>query len=158
MQWKVSMIVLTGLSVLFVTGCSVQREAVKSDVRRQTSEVVRDTVREQVLIAVHDTIREVTTITVQQNEVGDTIYRSVITDRDRVRDRAAVRDKEEKVIVKTDTVFVERRDSVFVSAPADKAMGKSPPAWVQGLKWVFWIVISVTVLVVIIKVSRFFRV
>ena len=142
-----------------MTGCGTQREALKSDVRSQTVEVVRDTVREQVVVAVYDTLREVTTITVQQNELGDTVFRSVVTDRDRVRDRAAVKDREEKVMVKTDTVYVERRDSVFVQAPATvTASGKNRPAWLQGLKLVFWIVIAVTVLVVIIKVSRVFRV
>ena len=130
-----------------------------SDVRSQTKEVVRDTVREQVLVAVHDTIREVTTITVQQNEVGDTVFRSMVTDRDRVRDRAAVKDKEEKVVVRTDTVYVERRDSILVSATTlpDGATVRKP-AWVQGLMWIFWIVIAVTVLVVIIKVGKVFRV
>ena len=114
--------------------------------------------REQVLIAVHDSVTITKTITITENEHGDTVRVVQMTDRDRVRDRAAVRDKEEKVIVKTDTIFVERRDSVFVSSPAGKAMGKSPPAWVQGLKWLFWIVVAITVLVVVIKVGKVFRV
>ena len=153
------MIVPLGMIALLGTGCSVQREAVKSDVRSQTAEVVRDTVREQVMVAVLDSVTITKTITITENEQGDTVRLVEITDRDRVRDRAAVRDKEEKVMVKTDTVFVERRDSVFVQAPATvTASGRNRPAWLQGLKWVFWIVIAVTVLVVIIKVSRFFRV
>ena len=130
-----------------------------SDVRSKTSEVRCDTLREQVLVEVHDTIREVTTITVQQNEVGDMVFHSVVTDRDRVRDRTAVKDKEEKVVMRTDTVYIERRDSVLVSATTlTDGTTIRKPDWVQGLKWVFWIVIAVTVLVVIIKVGKVFRV
>lgn len=144
---------------LLGTGCSVQREAVRSEVRSQTTEVVRDTVREQVVVAVLDSVTITKTITITENEQGDTVRLVEVTDRDRVRDRAAVCDKEEKVMVKTDTVYVERRDSVFVQAPAAaSATGKNRPAWVQGLKWVFWIVIAVTVLVVIFKVSKILRV
>ena len=139
-----------------MTGCSVQREAVKSEVRSQTAEVVRDTVREQVMVAVLDSVTITKTITITENEQGDTVRLVEVTDRDRVRDRAAVRDKEEKVMVKTDTVFVERRDSVYVSQKPQIAQKSASP--LSYLKWVFWIVIAVTVLVVVIKFSRFFRV
>ena len=159
MRLKVFMIVPLGMIALLGTGCSVQREAVRSEVRSQTTEVVRDTVREQVVVAVLDSVTITKTITITENEQGDTVRLVEVTDRDRVRDRAAVCDKEEKVMVKTDTVYVERRDSVFVQAPAAaSATGKNRPAWVQGLKWVFWIVIAVTVLVVIFKVSKILRV
>ena len=63
------------------------------------------------MVAVHDTIREVTTITVQTNDAGDTLKVVQITDRDRARAREAVRDKEERLVVKTDTVYIEKRDS-----------------------------------------------
>ena len=142
-----------------MTGCSVQRSATTHEVVSQTAEVVRDTVREQVMVAVLDSVTITKTITITENEQGDTVRLVEVTDRDRVRDRAAVRDKEEKVMVKTDTVYVERRDSVFVQAPvAASATGKNRPAWVQGLKWIFWIVIAVTVLVVVIKLAKVFRV
>jgi len=117
-----------------------------------------DTVREQVIFAMYDTLREVTTITVQQNELGDTVFRSVVTDRDRVRDRAAVKDREEKVMVKTDTVYVERRDSVFVEKPIGQAGQGGGNPMVKSLKWIFWILVMVIVLLVLIKVSRVFRV
>ena len=78
-----------------------------------------DTVREEVMVFVRDTLRETTVITVDRNEVGDTLFRSVVTDRDRIRDRAAVRDKEEKVVVRTDTVYIQKVDSVYV----EKAVG-----------------------------------
>ena len=63
------------------------------------------------MVAVHDTIREVTTITVQTNDAGDTLKVVQITDRDRARNREAVRDKEERLVVRTDTVYIEKRDS-----------------------------------------------
>ena len=57
---------------------------------------------------VHDTIREVTTITIRQNEAGDTLKVVQVTDRDRIRSKADVRSKREKLIVKTDTVYIEK--------------------------------------------------
>ena len=160
MQWKVSMIVLTGLSVLFVTGCGTVRRTVTHEATDLSVQETRvDTVREQVMVAVHDTIRETTTIVVDRKENGDTVKTSIVTDRERVRDRAAVKDKEEKVVVKTDTVFVERRDSVYVEIPGQaRNDGVRAPPVTSALKWVFWIVVAVTVLVVIFKVSRFFRI
>lgn len=134
-----------------MTGCSVQREAVRSDVRSQTTEVIRDTVREQVLVAVHDTLREVTTITVQQNEAGDTVFRSVVTDRDRVRERAAVKDKEEKVIVRTDTVFVERRDSTDVRNYGATESRSGETALHRTLKWVLAIAFLLLASVVFVR-------
>ena len=117
-----------------------------------------DTVREQVMVAVYDTLREVTTITVQQNEAGDTVKTSIVTERDRFRDRAAVKDKEEKVIVRVDTVFVQKTDSVYVqntNLANDTNKRASPLSY---LKWVFWIIVAVTVLIVVIKVVKVFRV
>ena len=37
-------------------------------------------------------VREVTTVTVDRTEAGDTVFRSVVTDRERLRDRVAVSD------------------------------------------------------------------
>ena len=79
-------------------------------------EVTRDTVREEVALMVHDTIREVTTITIRQNEAGDTLKVVQVTDRDRIRSKADVRSKKEVVRVERDTVYVERKDSVLVQS------------------------------------------
>ena len=157
MQWKVSMIALIGLSVLCVTGCSVQRKALRSSTELRTTESRIDTVREQVMVAVHDTVREVTTITVQQNEMGDTVFRSVVTERDRARERAAVRDKDERVIVKTDTVYVEKRDSSFVKN-TNCTNDTNKDSWghqlARVLKWMVAMIIALCVLIVIVKVKR----
>ena len=51
----------------------------------------RDSVRvEQVMEAVHDTIVETTIITIRENEQGDTLRVSTVTDRLRVKDRDAI--------------------------------------------------------------------
>lgn len=145
--------------VLLGTGCSVQREAVRADSRLMVhgSETVE--VRDSVVVATRDTLKEVTTVTVQLDAVGDTVKVSTVTDRTRASVRNRVKEVEVRTEVSVDTVYVERKDSICVSAPsATKVTGKSPPAWVQGLKWLFWIVVAITVLVVIIKVSSFFRV
>ena len=73
------------------TSCSVQRQALRSEVSSQTSSVTRDTVREEVVVAVHDTLREVTTIIIQQNEAGDTVKQSIVTDRYRGRSAEAAK-------------------------------------------------------------------
>ena len=58
---------------------------------------------------------ETKTITITKNEDGDTTFTSIVTERDRFRDRTAVKDKEEKLVVRTDTVYIEHKDSVKVT-------------------------------------------
>ena len=62
------------LVALTASACSVSRSAsVKAEVRGLTAEV-RDSLRvEQLMVAVHDTIVETTTITIRENEQGDTV-------------------------------------------------------------------------------------
>ena len=144
-----------------MTGCGTVRRTVTSeatDLRIQESKEV--TARDSVVVELRDTLVETTTITIDRNEVGDTLKVVQVTERERVRSRADVRSKKEEVRVVRDTVYVERRDSVLV----DRGQVKGDSYQSRGtalhrtLKWVFWIVVAITVLVVIIKVSRFFRV
>lgn len=65
---------------------------------------------------VKDSVKEVTTVTVQLNDVGDTVFRSVVKNRDCVRSMADVRSMKEEVRVVRDTVYVERRDSIQVKS------------------------------------------
>ena len=125
----------------------------KSDIKSMTNEK-RDSVRiEQLMVAVHDTIVETTTITVRENEAGDTLGWSRVTERDRVRDRdnrAAVWMKTE---VKTDTVVVERRDSVNIRSPATG--GESGRTALHSiLKWCFAIIIGLIALTMVLKIRR----
>ena len=122
------------------------------------------------MVAVHDTIREVTTITVRTNETGDTVKVVQITDRDRARNREAVRDKEERLVVRTDTVYIEKRDSSLqvlglakrqIRAKAYGLQEDGTPT-ISGklsavskiLKWIFWIIIGLIGLVVTAKICH----
>ena len=107
--------------------------------------------REQVLVAVHDSVTITQTVTITENEQGDTVKVVQVTDRDRVRERAAVRDKEEKVIVRTDTVYVAVRDSTDVgNYGAMETRSRASPV-VLALKWIFRILVAITVLEVVVK-------
>lgn len=151
MRLRVFMTVLTGLSVLFVTSCGSSRSVQRTEsTELRATESRTDTVKEELMVAVHDTIREITTITVQQNEAGDTLKLVQITDRTRASDRAAVKEKNEKIKVVRDTVFIEKRDSVSTTTNLSNPTNKASPV-VSGLKWVFWIIIAVIVLTIILK-------
>ena len=94
-----------------------------------------------------------------------------ITDRDRARDREAVRDKEERLVVRKDTVYIEKRDgSLRVSSLGAYGLQEDPSArsgraTVSGklsavsriLKWIFWIIIGLIGLIVTAKVCSLRR-
>ena len=103
------------------------------------------------MVAVHDTLREVTTITLQQNDQGDTLKLVQVTDRTRASNREGYRDREEKIVVKTDTVYIEKRDSVVVSTVSDKPISGKQTGLVPTLKWIFGILCAVIVLTLTIK-------
>lgn len=112
-----------------------------------------DSLREQMVVAIHDTIREVTTITVDRNEAGDTLKVAQVTERDNIRNRSAVKDKHERIVVKTDTVFVAVRDSSNVQTTnctnnTNETKGSGLRA---TLKWVFWVVVALAGLVALLK-------
>ena len=105
------------------------------------------------MVAVHDTIREVTTITVQTNDAGDTVKVVQITDRDRARNREAVRDKEQRLVVKTDTVYIEKRDSVYVQTNTALTNDtKKKSGFLTYVKWIFALICAVVVLIITVKV------
>ena len=114
-------------------------------------EVTRDTVREQVMVAVRDTIREVTTITVDRNDKGDTLKVVQVTDRDRIRDRSQLRDKSEKIIVKTDTVYIAVRDSVQVTTTNLSNPTNKSSNFVRSLKWILAIAFLLLTSVVLVR-------
>lgn len=117
------------------------------------SVTTRDTVREQVVVAVHDTLREVTTITVQLGQAGDTVRVAQVTERDRLRDHAAVKDKEEKLIVRTDTVYIEKRDSISTKNLANQTNPSTDSGRVvKVLKWICFIIWGLIGLIITIKV------
>ena len=85
-----------------------------TDVRIQESTEV--TARDSVVVELRDTLVETTTITIDRNEVGDTLKVVQVTDRERVRSRADVRSKKEEVRAVRDTVYIEKRDSLLVKS------------------------------------------
>ena len=100
---------------------------------------------------VHDTIREVTTITIRQNEAGDTLKVTQVTDRDRIRDRSQLRDKSEKIIVKTDTVYIAVRDSVSVESRNYESTETRKSNFVTSLKWILAIAFLLLTSVVLVR-------
>jgi hypothetical protein len=114
---------------------------------------------EKVVVEVHDTVMETTTIVVDRNEAGDTVKLSTVTERDRVRDRAQVKNQHERVVTKHDTVYIATRDSSHVQNTnfTNGTNGRATPV-VLTLKWVFWIIIAVIALIVTIKLLRIIRI
>ena len=154
MQWKVSMIVLTGLSVLCVTGCGTVRRTVTreaTDVRILESTEV--TARDSVVVELRDTLVETTTITIDRNEVGDTLKVVQVTDRERVRSMSDVRSKKEEVRVVRDTVYVERTDSVRVERGQVRGDGyqSGGTALHRTLKWMLAIAFLLLASVVFVR-------
>ena len=157
------------LIALIASACSSSRTAVREVSVSSKSEASklerrfqdsRDSVKvEQVMVAVHDTIAETKTITITKNEAGDTIFQSIVTERDWVRDRDRVRDNHEKTVIRTDTVFIEKRDSVDVKTTncTNETNGRASPV-VLTIKWVFWVIIAIIALIFTIKVSRIIRI
>lgn len=127
------------------------------EVRAESSEV-RDERLEMMAV---DTVKEVTMITVRENESGDTVRLVQVTERERVRNRERAQEVVEKVVVRVDTVYVERRDSVVVERPSAVAVGGGDAgkgsAVVQALKWAFWLVVAVGVVIFGLKFFRLFH-
>ena len=137
---------------LIVLGCSSSR-VVRGERFVGHGHETRDSVVVGTMEAVRDTVREVMTVTIQLGAEGDTLFQSVVRDRERVssRDnRAAVVTKTE---VRVDTVYVERRDSVNIRSPATN--GQSGRSALQSiLKRIFWIIVALIGLVVVLRVRR----
>ena len=149
------MIVLIGLSALCATGCSVQREAVRSSEELRTTESRNVEARDSVVVAVHDTIMEVTTITIRTNEVGDTLRVAQVTERERIRDRDAIATQKTKVEVRVDTVYIEKRDSIEIRSRPSVGGGQSGKTTLHTtLRLVLWIVIGLIGLVIVVRIKR----
>jgi hypothetical protein len=109
------------------------------------------------VVAIHDTVMVTKTITITKNEVGDTTFTSIVTDRDRTRDRVAVRDAREKSVTRVDTVYIERRDSTSVSSfRFQDSSGEDKSTWGgrfrSTLKWIFALLCVIVVLIITVKV------
>ena len=157
MQWKVSMIVLTGLSVLFATGCSTTRSVrAESSEFRVESVAFIDSVKVE-SVEVQDSVTITKTITITVSEVGDTLRQDIVTDRLRSRTRDKAKDVEVRIVEKTDTVYVEK-DSLRLTAyslpdvtqKSQKSQKLKPSGFVSALRWVFWIIVAIGGLIITI--------
>ena len=99
-----------------------------------------------------DTLREITTITIDRNDKGDTLKVVQVTDRERVRSRDRFKAQETKIEVRVDTVYVEKRDSVYVQNTdlTNRTDKRASP--LSYLKWICWILIGLIGLIITVKV------
>ena len=143
------------LVALIASACSSSRTATssKEQFRVEGSEF-RDSVKVE-SVAVSDSVTITKTITIRENEQGDTIRMTTVTDRTRIRDRERAKDVEVKVVEKHDTVFVQKTDSVLVSnTNLTNGTNKRASPVVLTLKWVFWIIIALAGLIITISITK----
>ena len=141
------------LVALIVSACSSSQSTAVSEFQDSRVQGSRDSVRvEQVMVAVHDTMMETKTITITKNVDGDTLRLTQITDRTRASAMSDVRSKKEDVRVRVDTVYVEKRDSSYVqNTNGTNGTNSRASPFVSSLKWIFFIIVSLIVLIVVIK-------
>ena len=133
-----------------MSACGSSRQATVSRLAElRINESMEERSRESVVVAVHDTMMETKTITITKNVDGDTLRLTQITDRTRASAMSDVRSKKEDVRVRVDTVYVEKRDSSYVKNTNGSNSRASP--FVSSLKWIFFIIVSLIVLIVVIK-------
>ena len=107
------------------------------------------------VVAEHDTIMEVTTIHVRTNEAGDTVFRSVVTDRERGRSRDAIAVQKTKTEIVRDTVIIEKRDSVEIRSRPSAGGGQSGgTALHKTLRLVLWIIVAVIILIIVVRLRK----
>lgn len=157
MNWNVSKNWLAILlAATLASACSAQR-SLKHEVRSQSSETSADTMKEQSVVVVLDTLKEITTITLRESETGDTLRVTTVTDRIRASTRDRYHDVKEKVIVRTDTVYVEKQAQNTV-AVAGSSTEITPDGIIRPrgviLKWVFFILLAVIALLIIFKTIK----
>ena len=139
------------LGALIVSACCSQRSVSRENIATYSTERAEKNV-DSVAVVERDTIMEVTTIIVDRNETGDTVRVSTVTDRERVRNRDAIAVQRTKTEVQRDTVVVEKRDSVYIkNTNLANPTNKASPV-VSSLKWIFWIIVAVTILMIVVKI------
>ena len=131
-----------------MAGCGASKSVMRESAQLRIQGLTELTARDSVMVELRDTLKEVTTVTVQLNETGDTVKVSTVTDRTRASDRSQLRDKSEKLIVRVDTVYVERRDSVLVK---NSNQARASPL-LKILKWILWIVVGLIALTMVLKI------
>lgn len=153
MRYSGLTVVLIGICVLCMTACVSSRTATSVSSRdRVATYETRDSM-EVVERSQQESLVEITTITIDRNDAGDTLRVTQIIDRLRARDRNRIAKQMTKTEVKTDTVYVERRDSVATNGKYGGGQSGGT-ALHSTLKLIFLIVISLIVLVIVLKFRR----
>jgi len=119
--------------------------------------------RENVVVTVLDTVKEVTTITVVLRQAqeptapDDTVRITTVTDRTRASDRSQLRVKSEKLKVERDTVYVEKQSETSSTVVAGSSTEITPDGTIRPkgviLKWIFWILCAIIVLIIVIRLG-----
>ena len=91
------------------------------------------------------------------NDKGDTLKVVQITDLTRARSRDNVVAQRVKTEVRVDTIYVEKRDSVYVQTNTGLTNDtKKKPGFLTYVKWIFALICAIVV-VLIITVKVFLR-
>ncbi len=145
---------------LLGTSCGSSRQVTSSSTEVSGEGLeMRDSLREEVSLNLDENLTEHEVIT-ETVICNDSVKVERVTDRVTVRERSArMEAKKEEVRVVRDTVCIERKDSVQVQDSRFMVSGpeKRGSALVQALKWVFWIIVSLTVFIIVFKVTRLFK-
>ena len=118
------------------------------------------------IVMVFDTITITKTITVvlrqaqEPNEPDDTVRVTQITDKTKATTRDRYHDVQEKVVVKTDTVYVEK-DSLRLTAYSlpgteidkDGNVTKKVNRFAQSLKWLFLTLVAIIAIIILIRIK-----
>lgn len=130
-------------------------------------EVRCDSLRENVVVTVLDTVKEVTTITLVLRQAqeptapDDTVRMTTVTDRTRASTRDRYHDVQEKVLVRTDTVYVEKQSESASTVVAGSTTEIRPDGTVRQkgviLKWICFILLALVALVVVLRIFVFHR-
>ena len=160
MRLKALTAALIGLSVLCLAGCGSTRQASSSHSEQLKTERVETVEKtDSVIVEQRDTLREVTTITIDRNDRGDTLKLVQITDLTRARSRDNVVAQKVKTEIVRDTVYIEKRDSVFVQNTGGfdgLTTGLANPTnkkntFVSSLKWICAIAFLLLASVVLVR-------
>lgn len=134
------------LAALIVSACCSSRETFRESSTLAAAYEKVDSVKEQVVMAERDTVMVTKTITITKNEAGDTTFTSVVTEKERLRDRSRHDMATYRTEVRVDTVYIERRDSVSSSRVQGTGIQSGGTALRTTLKWVFWIILALIAL------------
>ena len=142
---------LIATAALSLVSCSVSRQATSSSEQLKIESLETVERVDSVIVEQRDTLREVTTITIDRNDKGDTLKVVQITDLTRARSRDNVVAQRVKTEVRVDTVYVEKRDSVYIQNTNLTNDTKKKSGFLTYVKWITALVCAIIGLIITIK-------